>query len=172
MRKLSLPTKAWTLITLGLLLTAGFDSSAQQRKRKKKRKRNTTQKVNTTQTTTKDTAIAVHIPGVADKQAYDSLKAAAMKEKLGSDALVVSFVSLASGIDQKAEAYLKQIITEFNQKNNADILYDVKRWGREGERDYCLLSANKTWLDQLASVLKTEFENNRRVLIKQHSTCK
>lgn len=109
-------------------------------------------------------------PGVPNKAGFDSLKQAKMLDKLrNGQALVVSFISLASGIDAAAE---KQFLGLLEGRKPCGLMSEKTTWGREGERDYCLLSSDTECMKQFTAELRKTFSGNRRVLIKENATCK
>jgi hypothetical protein len=109
---------------------------------------------------------------VPNKQAHDSLKKDLMDQKRMTSALVVSFISMSSGIDAKSAMQLETMIVEFNKKNNANLQYDKKMWGREGERDYCIFSPNADWVKQFTTSVKKAFDGNRLIFVKENTPCR
>jgi len=110
-----------------------FNSAAACKRKKKARKAQTAAAAS-------DSVKVFPAPGVQDKAGYDSLKQAKMLDKLrNGQAVVVSFISLASGIDAAAE---KQFLGMLESKKPCGLVADKTPWGREGERDYCLLSSD------------------------------
>lgn len=49
----------------------------------------------------------------------------------------VSFTSIGSGIQTAAVKKLVDTINEYSSDSGTDLNYEIIRWGREGERDYC-----------------------------------
>ena len=49
----------------------------------------------------------------------------------------VSFTSIGSGIQTDAVKKLITTINDYSSDTNLDLNYEIIRWGREGERDYC-----------------------------------
>jgi hypothetical protein len=60
----------------------------------------------------------------------------------------------------------------FNKEHHTNIDYQMKPWGREGECDYCITSSDKTALKSFATFIKTNYQGNERVLIKEHAACR
>jgi hypothetical protein len=78
-------------------------NDVQAKKKRCKRKKAKTTQIAATDSTTQ----VVRAPGVPNQREHDSLKTAKMKEKLQSSALVVSFISMSSGIDIKSAQELE-----------------------------------------------------------------
>jgi hypothetical protein len=160
------------ILSLSLLVALLADSEqALAKKKKKKRKKAKTTKV---VSTTTDSVKVVRSPGVPNPAKMDSLKNANKIEKLKSanDALVVSFISLASGIDAPAATRLEAELDVFNKKSECGIVFEKKNWGREGELDYCILSSDPKCMADVTEMVKLKFSGNRRILIKEHAPCK
>jgi len=119
-----------------------------------------------------DSVRVVRAPGVPNQSKLDSIKAAKSKLKHQTFHVVVSFVSRGSGSDGKAVASLEKAMKDFNQKNSNALEFSVKNWGKEGERDYCVVSNNQENLNSFVAKMKKLFENNRLVLIKENEDCK
>ena len=159
------------LYILSLLLITLFSfvfNDVQAKKKRCKRKKAKTTQIAATDSTTR----VVRAPGVPNQREHDSLKAAKMKEKLQSSALVVSFISMSSGIDIKSAQELEAFILSYNKEHKCDMTYEKKPWGREGERDYCIIASNKVCLDDFAKILKTKFNGNRLIFVKENTPCK
>lgn len=73
--------------------------------------------------------------------------------------LVVSFFSVAYGIDHKAKTALDNLITEDTLQNKKRIIVEKTPWGREGELDYCID------LQYLEKKSQTEFINKAKALL-------
>lgn len=161
-----------SVLSIGVLLALVWNSHSAIacKKKKKKKATETVQAV----ITSEDSIRVVRAPGVPNPAKHDSLKHANKIAKLKSanDALVVSFISLASGIDIEAAQRFENELVAFNKKSDCGILYEQKNWGREGERDYCVLSSDEKCMTDFTKMVKSKFSGNRRILIKEHSTCK
>lgn len=95
------------------------------------------------------------------------------KDNKPSNTLVVSFTSQASGIDRNASKQLEQEIEDFNSKNkNSKLAFELRPWGREGERDYCITAYNQAFLDKFTSIIKEKFNGNNRIFVKENGVCK
>jgi hypothetical protein len=64
-----------------------------------------------------------------------ALKAKEIKQT-HQDKLVISFISIGTGIDYKAKDQLLLIVKEFEIQYQIELAVSVKNWGREGEVDY------------------------------------
>lgn len=73
--------------------------------------------------------------------------------------LVVSFFSIAYGIDHQAKAALDNLISEYTTENKKHIIVQKTPWGREGEIDYCID------LQYLEKKSQTEFINKAKELL-------
>lgn len=73
--------------------------------------------------------------------------------------LVVSFFSVAYGIDHKAKAALDNLITEDTTTHQWKIIVEKTPWGREGEIDYCID------LQHLEKINQTKFINKAKSLL-------
>ena len=94
------------------------------------------------------------------------------KDSTHSSTVVVSFISMASGIDTKMLPVFEKIFGDYNQSKNCRLDSTIKKWGREGERDYCITSSNATCLKKFTSELKSKFKDNKRILIIENATCR
>ncbi len=163
--------KKLPLFILSLVLIALFtlsNSDVQAKKKRCKRKKAKSAQVANTDSTLN----VVRAPGVPNQREHDSLKAAKMIEKQQSSALVVSFISMSSGIDVKSAKELETMVVAFNKEHQCDLTYDKKPWGREGERDYCIIASNNSCVDDFATLLKTKFAGNRLIFVKENTPCK
>ncbi len=52
------------------------------------------------------------------------------------DKFTVSFISTGSGVDYKAEDKFRDFVTKFQQEHRTPPLYQISKWGKEGETDY------------------------------------
>ena len=86
--------------------------------------------------------------------------------------LVVSFISIASGIDYKAVPGFEKSMQDFNAETSCKITYEIKNWGREGERDYCIRSTDTACLSKFATLAKESFKGNERILINENGKCR
>lgn len=81
--------------------------------------------------------------------------------------LTVSFISIGSGIDYKAENRFLDFVNSFQLKYRLDALYKLSRWGKEGETDY-IFNMKKLSIKQkkeLKDGLTKLFEGNALVTI-------
>ena len=82
--------------------------------------------------------------------------------------LVVSFISKGSGTDKKAINKLKTFLEQYNAAAQKPVAYEVKSWGREGEKDYCINTSNKAFIEKV----KQELKGFELVRIKENSVCR
>jgi hypothetical protein len=82
--------------------------------------------------------------------------------------LVVSFISKGSGIDKNAINKFKTFLDEYNSNAKKPVTFLVKSWGREGEKDYCINSNSKEFVDKVKLAMKG-FE---LVRIKENTLCR
>jgi hypothetical protein len=157
------------ILSFLLLLTCTFLSQDTFAKKKKKRcKKTKTTKVVKVDTTNK----VIPAPGVPNKAEFDSMKNSKMNLKLQQSALVVSFISLSSGIDMNSAKSLENDIIEYRKKNECDLRFELKPWGREGERDYCIFSPDMSCLDNFAKLVKSKYGNNSKIFVKEKVECR
>ena len=83
--------------------------------------------------------------------------------------LVISFVSRASGINKKAFEDFKRYLLE----EESEIKYEIKNWGREGEKDICfdLNELTAAQQNQFIERMKTKLEGKDLIRIKENSVC-
>lgn len=74
--------------------------------------------------------------------------------------LVISFFSIASGVDDKAIIRFEDSIGEYAGALGINIDYEKTHWGREGETDFCLE------LRELNSEQQLDFVSKTRELLK------
>ncbi len=81
---------------------------------------------------------------------------------------VISFYSQASGINKEALEDLKLYLS----KKEPTIKYEVKNWGREGEKDICFeineLTAEQQ--NQFIKRIRSKLEGKDLIRIKENST--
>ena len=87
--------------------------------------------------------------------------------------LIVSFFSVAYGIDHKAKAALDMIITEDTTKGKK-IAVEKTPWGREGEVDYCIDLQNYSVKDKKEFInrVKVALQPSTLVNIKENDICR
>ncbi len=52
------------------------------------------------------------------------------------DKFTVSFISAGAGVDYKAEDKFRDFVAKFQQEHRTGPLYQIQKWGKEGETDY------------------------------------
>lgn len=82
--------------------------------------------------------------------------------------LVVSFISKGGGTDKSAIKKFIAFVEQYNLSSSNPITYEVKSWGREGEKDYCINTSNKEFLEKL----KKEMTGIELVRIKENAKCR
>ena len=164
MRKLRLTSNILLLLLAALLVSSPLQA--------KKKKRKKTKKVMVSTSVPADTVQVVRAPGVANQARLDSLKAAKMKSKKAFSSMVVSLTSHGAGIDLEAETKLNALILRYQTQHPNVINNEVKSWGREGEKDYCLSSQASNSLKELATIIQSNFKSNSRVLVKENTPCR
>lgn len=81
--------------------------------------------------------------------------------------LVVSFISVGTGIDYKAKEKLLLFMEDFQREHNVSLEASIKNWGREGETDYTFNLKKLSKKQRRAFVKKIEemLAGNNRVKI-------
>ncbi len=154
--------KSWLLLSLSLMLSFSFatnDALAQRKKRKKATPK--------TETPTR----VMPSPGVRDKAQFDAQKDAAMKEKRAALPWTVSFISIGEGIDLDMEKRFLALHTRFVNEG-CELFLNKTMAGREGERDYCVSSANSDCMIRFRAEVEKLISGNRLVLINDDKPCK
>lgn len=159
------------VISITLLTGVFWSTESAACKRKKKRKAKQTEVVQAKPVASEDSVVVVRNPGVIDPVGLDSIKRVKSELKRKTQ-LVVSFISMGTGIDGQAHAKFKSAIENFNKKNKCKLIYDVKTWGREGERDYCFSNNDEKLMTAFNSEISTLFKDNRRVFVEKNKPCR
>ena len=94
----------------------------------------------------------------------------ATEKKTGT--VVVSFISFGAGIDFKTVPEFEQFIKDYNARSACGFQYEVKNWGREGERDYCFTGTGNQCFADFITSLKNKYKGNERILIKENEACR
>lgn len=83
--------------------------------------------------------------------------------------LKVSFISMASGPDAKSGERLKTEMKAFEKAENLELTFEIRRWGREGEHDYCFSSLGLTdsQREKWATKIRKSFKGNDMVLVSK-----
>jgi hypothetical protein len=84
----------------------------------------------------------------------------------------VSFISIGSGIDFKAFEGFEKGMKDFEKQNNCSLSFQVKTWGREGERDYCISSQQAECLKSYTQEIRKKYQGNERIFIEEVQQCK
>ena len=98
------------------------------------------------------------------------IHAQAIQQKSENE-LVVSFISIGSGIDYKATEQLSVFTKDFQHKHHVQLDVAIKHWGREGEMDYTytLKKLSKKQRKLFIEKIEVLFANNNRVKITHQS---
>ncbi len=85
------------------------------------------------------------------------------------DSLVVSFISIGTGIDYKAKEKLDFFVTNFESKHQVKLEVKIKHWGREGETDYTyyLAKLSRKQCREFVEEVEILFSKNNLVKISQ-----
>jgi hypothetical protein len=91
---------------------------------------------------------------------------------IANQSLTVSFISKGSGIDKVAFNTFKKSIETHDSLNGCKLTYQVKNWGREGERDFYFPSQNTKKYNEFVMGTEKIFNSNNRVRIKKNVPAK
>lgn len=87
--------------------------------------------------------------------------------------LVVSFYSVASGIDHKARKRFEEQLEKFKSEKGYNFEASINPWGREGEVDYCIdlheLSTSER--ESFIEEVKTTLQEGKHINIKKNARC-
>lgn len=88
--------------------------------------------------------------------------------------LVVTFFSIASGVDFKAVVGFEEFIGEYAAEQGFTVDYEKTHWGREGETDFCLELKELTPEQQtdFVSQARKRLETAEHVSIYENQACK
>ena len=86
----------------------------------------------------------------------------------------VSFISIGAGTDKNAIQQFDTYIAEYQQENNLKLSFEITKWGREGEVDYCLKLAELDKKKQELFITKTKeiLQSSSLVRYKENATCR
>jgi hypothetical protein len=150
-----------SVLSLALLLCTLPSTAMAQKKKKKK----------TPVKTAQSGVGVVPSPGVRDKAALDAEKQQADKLKKASLPWAVSFISIGEGIDLKAEKKFLELHQSFTL-DGCELFLSKTSKGREGERDYCVSSANSDCMIKFREAVDKMIVGNRLILILDEQPCK
>ena len=87
------------------------------------------------------------------------------------DKLVVSFISIGTGIDYKAKDRLFSFVEEFQLQHKVELDVSIKSWGREGEVDctYDIDKLTKKQCKVFVEKIEEMFNGNNLVKISHSS---
>lgn len=88
--------------------------------------------------------------------------------------IIVSFISIGSGTDGKARTSFLALIDTFQKEKNISLAMDVRRWGREGEVDYCIntTTLNSNDLKDLSMKLKKIVAESSLINYYENKSCR
>lgn len=100
--------------------------------------------------------------------------AASGKSKSTTYRLIVSFISIGTGIDATAKSSLDELIKRTQKEIGKSVENTSTSWGREGEVDYCitLKELSKDQQAKFVSDTKKILSGNSRVFITENAECK
>jgi hypothetical protein len=86
----------------------------------------------------------------------------------------VSFISIGAGTDKNAIQQFDAYIAEYQQKNKLKLSFEITKWGREGEIDYCLKLSELDKKKQELFITKTKeiLQSSSLVRYKENATCR
>ena len=111
------------------------------------------------------------------KNAADQNATTTVTQNTMSDAnyhLIVSFISIGAGTDTNAMQQFDTYIAEYQQNNHLKLSFEVTKWGREGEVDYCLKLAelDKKKQELFITEIKEILKNSALVRFKENALCR
>ena len=125
------------------------------------------------------------VSGVSCKQSKEStattqIKSAETEVVITPDSLpaqsrlILTFFSVASGIDQKSLMRFEEFIGEYAAELGINIDYEKTHWGREGETDFCLELTELNPEQQADFVSRTRklMETAEHLSIYENAPCK
>ena len=86
--------------------------------------------------------------------------------------LVISFISKGGGIDRKTKKSFEKMIVDFNTANKCNVVYTLKTWGKEGERDYCFSFGQGDFLEKFVSEAKEKLKGKELIQVKENTECR
>ena len=86
----------------------------------------------------------------------------------------VSFISIGAGTDKNAIQQFDAYIAEYQQKNKLKLSFEITKWGREGEIDYCLKLSELDKKKQELFITKTKetLQSSSLVRYKENEACR
>ncbi len=85
----------------------------------------------------------------------------------------ISFISIGSGTDGKARNAMLAYLESYQLAKKITLQIDTRKWGREGEIDYCIATNSLTVSDftELKTNINKLLEGNSLVRIQENGTC-
>ena len=87
--------------------------------------------------------------------------------------VVVSFISIGQGVDQKAIEQYNEFIAQFEKENKVKINLEKVPWGREGEVDYCidLSGLDKKIMEKFLTKTDELLSKNNLIKVEKNAPC-
>lgn len=87
--------------------------------------------------------------------------------------LIVSFISIGEGTDQKTKQKFEQFISQYEKINKTKLNYEIVNWGREGEVDYCfkLIELKEKQQESFVTETKELLKSSSLVNLTENTTC-
>lgn len=84
--------------------------------------------------------------------------------------LIASFYSIGEGTDRVTREEFEKFLESYSPK----VAFDLKRWGREGETDYCLKlkELNASQKEDFVRKAKAILQKSKLVHIKENAPCR
>lgn len=113
----------------------------------------------------------------SSKKVTDQNETTQVTQNTTSDAnyrFSVSFISIGAGTDKNAIQQFDTYIAEYQQQNNLKLSFEITKWGREGEVDYCLKLKELDKKKQELFIAKTKeiLQSSSLVRYKENATCR
>lgn len=85
--------------------------------------------------------------------------------------VVISFISRGTGTNSALYAKTKEFLDKKVADSSCNTSFQIKPWGREGERDVCLETNSKCY-DDLLKEIQSLIASDDRVQIKENQICR
>jgi len=88
--------------------------------------------------------------------------------------LIISFNSLASGIDSEAKKEIDEFISRYEKEKGVRLAKEVAHWGKEGELDYCFKLSELSKEDQegFVSEIKSLVKKSKQTGVVENAPCR
>jgi hypothetical protein len=110
---------------------------------------------------------------VTESVASNEMAVEIVSQKDSFSNIMVSFISIGSGTDGKARVNFLALLDTFQKDKNIALEIEVRRWGREGEVDYCIntTTLSKNDLLELKNSTSKLLGENKLVRMNYGSKC-